>query len=58
MVLIDADILCYRIGYAAQKDENNSAAYLLDVLHSYVCTIIALSSDFEDYRLYLTGRTN
>jgi len=58
MILIDADILCYRLGYAAQKDENKSAAYILDVLHSYVSTIIALSSDFEDYRLYLTGRTN
>lgn len=56
MILVDADILCYRIGYATQ--EETSGKYIADVLTSYLCNILAQASDSEDFQLYLTGTTN
>tara|TARA_R110000744_G_scaffold378346_1_gene494352 strand:+ start:2071 stop:2754 length:684 start_codon:yes stop_codon:yes gene_type:complete len=56
MILIDADIICYRIGFATQ--EETSGKYILDVLNSYTSNILAQASDSEDFQLYLTGKTN
>jgi len=56
MILIDADILCYRIGYATQ--EETSGKYILDVLTHYISNILVQASSSEDFQLYLTGKTN
>lgn len=56
MILVDADIICYRIGFATQDSE--SPSYILDVLNNYVCGVLAACDPYEDFQLYLTGRTN
>jgi 5'-3' exonuclease len=56
MILIDADILCYRIGFATQ--EETSGKYILDVLTHYISNILVQASDSEEFQLYLTGKTN
>jgi 5'-3' exonuclease len=56
MILVDADIICYRIGFATQDE--TSGKYILDVLNNYISNIFAQASDSEDFQLYLTGKTN
>lgn len=57
MNLIDGDILCYRIGYAVEK-ESHTDRYISDVLNSYLSTLILRASSHEDFQVYITGKNN
>ena len=54
MLLIDADILNYRVGYACEEDEEK---YALSTLDSVIFDIL-LAYPETDYKLYLTGAGN
>lgn len=54
--LVDADILCYRVGFAAEKDEP-----IENVLHSVKKCVLDIMGAFPDAaaeRLFLTGEGN
>lgn len=54
--LVDADVLCYRVGFAAEKDEP-----IENVLHSVKKCVLDIMSTFPnapDERLFLTGKGN
>jgi hypothetical protein len=56
MLLIDADIIAYRVGWAC-NDETEEVA--LRNLHSFAAQCIAfISSELEEYEMYLTGSGN
>ena len=56
MLLIDGDIIAYRVGWAC-NDETEGVA--LRNLHSFTASCIAfISSELEEYEMYLTGSGN
>jgi len=54
MILIDADILNYRVGYACEEDEE---VYALSTMDSVIRDIL-LAYPERGYKLYLTGKGN
>lgn len=60
ILLIDADILCYRIGFACQSESEEVACKTMsNFLHDIIETVI-LSQDGDNHQveLYLTGKGN
>jgi len=61
MLLIDADILGYRLGYASEKDPYASEEMVNKMVKSYVQDIMRKAkkkTTFTEAEFYLTGRTN
>ena len=58
-LLIDADILCYRIGFAANEDPVEYALHSVDVcLHDILMETGCQPLEDDDYQCYLTGKGN
>ena len=55
MLLIDADIMVYRVGFAANEDPIEYAKHSLDML---LCDILIAFPDVLEHQLYLTGDGN
>jgi len=56
MILIDADILAYRLGFACNEEEEKAALSELDNVISTI--LVECGMDAAPYQLYLTGSTN
>lgn len=59
-VLIDADVLCYRIGFACEEETPSTAcqtmgSFLVDIFSNVA---VHAGEILSDYRLFLTGGTN
>lgn len=55
VALIDADMLCYRIGFACDKEVASVATRTMD---SFIAELLGDLQDCEDYELHLTGKGN
>jgi hypothetical protein len=56
MLLIDADILCYRVGYSCNNDTEENALKTLDSFISEILTSPLHSA--TEYKLFLSGKGN
>ena len=56
IALIDSDILCYRIGFATNDENENTAIETMAVFLEDMLLFDLLDTD--GYELYLTGKTN
>lgn len=55
VALIDADMLCYRIGFACDKEVASVATRTMD---SFIAELLCDLDECEDYELHLTGKGN
>lgn len=56
MILIDGDMLVYRVGFACDEEPENIA---IQTMANYISEIISdLSEHYNDHKLYLTGSSN
>ena len=56
MILIDGDMLVYRVGFACDEEPERIA---IQTMANYISEIISdLSEHYNDYKLYLTGSSN
>lgn len=56
MILIDADILAYRLGFACNEDTEEAALSELD--NTIATILVECGMDAAPYQLFLTGSTN
>jgi len=54
--LLDADILCYRVGFATEDEHENTAIETMAVFLEDLLMFDLVDTD--DYELFLTGKTN
>ena len=55
LAIIDADIICYRVGFASEDvDEAICLARVTTLIHEIVYDNLKC----DDYKAYITGRTN
>lgn len=55
MLLIDADIIVYRVGFASNEDPVGYALHSVDML---LCDIMLAFPDVLEHRVFLTGKGN
>ena len=56
MILIDGDMLVYRVGFACDEEPERIA---IQTMSNYISEILTdLSDHYTDYQLYLTGSSN
>ena len=56
MILIDGDMLVYRVGFACDEESEKIA---IQTMANYISEIISdLSEHYNDHKLYLTGSSN
>jgi len=62
MILIDADIICYRLGYATENDPSASEKLVKAMVNTYVDdmlqAIVAKHPHYTEFYMYLTGKGN
>ena len=58
MILIDADILTYRVGFSCEEESVSVAVSTMDSYLSDLLVSPFLTEFVDDYQLYLTGSGN
>jgi len=62
MILVDADIICYRLGYATENDPDASEKLVKAMVNTYVDnmlqTIVEKHPRYTEFYMFLTGKAN